>query len=54
VVAPLNPGAVMFCGTVVSIGGIRPASRFKMELEDPMLNLKMTRGYDGALLPVVL
>lgn len=49
----LKPGAVMFCGTVGAIGGIRPASRFEMELEDPVLNLKMTHGYDVALLPVV-
>jgi hypothetical protein len=49
----LKPGAVMFCGTVGAIGGIRPASRFEMELEDPVLNRKMTHAYDIAALPVV-
>ena len=36
----LKQGAVMFCGTVGAIGGIRPASRFEMELEDPVLAAK--------------
>lgn len=49
----LKPGAVMFCGTVGAIGGIRPASRFEMELEDPVLNLKMAHAYDIIALPVV-
>lgn len=49
----LKPGTVMFCGTVGAIGGIRPASRFGMELEDPVLNRKMTHAYDIVALPVV-
>ncbi|HEU5017610.1 MAG TPA: DUF2848 domain-containing protein [Pseudolabrys sp.] len=51
--ARLSPGAVMFCGTVGAIGGIRPASRFEMELEDPVLNRKMAHAYDIVALPVV-
>ena len=49
----LKPRAVMFCGTVGAIGGIRPAARFEMELEDPVLGRKMTHAYDVVDLPVV-
>jgi hypothetical protein len=49
----LKPGTAMFCGTVGAIGGIRPASRFEMELEDPVLNLKMAHAYDVVALPVI-
>jgi hypothetical protein len=46
-------GTVMFCGTFGAIGGIRPAARFEMELEDPVLGRKMTHAYDIEALPVV-
>ena len=49
----LPPGAAMFCGTVGAIGGIRPASRFEMELEDPVRNRKLRHGYDVVALPVI-
>jgi hypothetical protein len=49
----LKPGTAMFCGTVGAIGGIRPASRFEMELEDPVLNLRMAHAYDIVALPVI-
>ena len=49
----LARGAAMFCGTVGAIGGIRPASRFEMELEDPVRNRKLRHGYDIVALPVV-
>jgi hypothetical protein len=49
----LKPGTAMFCGTVGAIGGIRPASRFEMELEDPVLNLRMAHAYDVVALPVI-
>lgn len=49
----LKPGTAMFCGTVGAIGGIRPASRFEMELEDPVLSLKMAHAYDVVALPVI-
>jgi hypothetical protein len=49
----LKPGTVMFCGTVGAIGGIRPAQRFEMELEDPVRGRKLTHGYDIVALPVV-
>jgi len=49
----LPQGAVMFCGTVGAIGGIRPASHFELELEDPVLGRKLAHAYDVAVLPVV-
>ena len=32
----------MFCGTLGAKGGIRPAARFEMELDDPVLKRRMT------------
>ena len=49
----LPPDSVMFCGTLAAIGGIRPATRFEMELEDPVLGRSMKHAYDIAVLPVV-
>lgn len=49
----LPVGAVMFGGTLGAIGGIRPAARFEMELEDPVLGRTMRHGYDIDVLPVV-
>ncbi len=49
----LKPGAAMFCGTVGAIGGIRPAERFEMEIEDPVRGRKLTHAYDIVALPVV-
>lgn len=51
--ASLPPGTLMFGGTLGAIGGIRPASRFEMELEDPMLGRKLGHAYDIEVLPVV-
>ena len=41
----LQPGDVMFGGTLAVIDEIRPAQRFEFELEDPVLNRKITHGY---------
>ena len=49
----LPPGTAMFCGTLSAIGGIRPAARFEMELEDPVLGRRMAHAYDVDCLPVV-
>lgn len=46
-------GTLMFCGTPGAIGGIRPATRFEMELRDPVLDRSLTHGYDMVVLPVV-
>jgi hypothetical protein len=44
---------IMFCGTLGAKGGIRPASRFEMELDDPILKRRMTHAYDVVNLPVI-
>lgn len=49
----LPAGALMFCGTPGAIGGIRPASRFEMEIVDPVLKRSLTHAYDIDVLPVV-
>ena len=49
----LAPDTVMFCGTLAAIGGIRPASRFEIELTDPVLNRTLKHAYDIDILPVV-
>ncbi len=49
----LPAGTLMFCGTPGAIGGIRPATRFEMELKDPVLNRSLTHGYDIPVLPVI-
>jgi hypothetical protein len=49
----LKAGSVMFCGTVGAKGGIRPASRFEMEIEDPVRGRTLSHAYDVVALPVV-
>ena len=49
----LPDGFVMFGGTFAAIGGIRPASRFEFELEDPVLRRNISHGYDVIELPVL-
>jgi hypothetical protein len=49
----LPPGSLMFGGTIGAIGGIRPGTRFEMELEDPVLQRKLGHAYDIEALPVV-
>jgi hypothetical protein len=49
----LPPATTMFCGTLGAIGGIRPGTRFEMELEDPVLGRRMRHAYDVECLPVV-
>lgn len=49
----LAAGTLMFCGTPGAIGGIRPATRFEMELHDPVLGRSLTHRYDIEVLPVV-
>ncbi len=49
----LPDGVAMFGGTFAAIGGIRPASRFEFELEDPLLKRAIRHGYDVIELPVL-
>src|SRR5215218_920821 len=50
---PFVANTVVMCGTIGAKGGIRPAARFDMELEDPVLRRRMAHGYDITVLPVV-
>ena len=49
----LSAGTAMYCGTPNAIGGIRPSTRFEMELEDPVLGRTLRHSYDIEVLPVV-
>ncbi len=46
-------GCIFFCGTVPAIGGIRPASAFRMRLEDPISGRRITHEYAVNPVPVV-
>jgi Protein of unknown function (DUF2848) len=49
----LPDGCAMFGGTFAAKGGIRPASRFEYELEDPVLKRNIRHAYDVIALPVL-
>ena len=49
----LPDGCAMFGGTFAAKGGIRPASRFEFELEDPVLKRSIRHAYDVVALPVL-
>jgi hypothetical protein len=49
----LAPITIMFCGTLGAKDGIRPASRFEMELLDPVAKRRMSHAYDIVDLPVI-
>lgn len=46
-------GIAMSCGTLATIGGIRPAIEFRMTLRDPVLNRTLEHIYRTSTLPVV-
>ncbi|WP_319414233.1 DUF2848 domain-containing protein [uncultured Cohaesibacter sp.] len=49
----LPDNAAMLCGTLGAIGGVRPALKYKLELEDPVLARQINLSYDVKLLDVV-
>ena len=51
--AGLPDGCAMFGGTFAAKGGIRPATRFEYELEDPVLKRSLRHAYDVVELPVL-
>lgn len=51
--APLAEGAVMLCGTLPAIGGVRPAHDFRAELCDPVLGRSLMLEYRTQVLPVI-
>ena len=50
---PLTEGSLMFCGTLAARGGIRPAPRFRYELEDPLLGRTIRGEYAVRPLPLI-
>lgn len=48
----LPDGTALFGGTMPAIGGIRVATRFEGELEDPVLRRTIRFGYDIKVLPI--
>jgi hypothetical protein len=51
--AQLSVGTVMFCGAIAAIDGIRPAPRFEMTLDDPVLGRTLHHAYEVRVLPIV-
>jgi hypothetical protein len=49
----LPPGTAMFCGTLGAKGGIRPGTRFEMEIEDPARRRSLRHAYSIEALPVI-
>jgi len=47
----LPAGTAMFCGTLAVHGGIAPAEKFEMELDDPVLHRKIAHSYRVRTLP---
>lgn len=48
----LNPGTLMFCGTLAVKGGVRMAEAFKGELHDPVLDRTLACEYKITTLPL--
>jgi len=51
--APLSEGAAMLCGTLPAIGGVRPASAFRMSLTDPVRGQSIDWSYRTANLRII-
>lgn len=49
----LAPGTAMMCGTLTAMGGIRPATQFRMALLDPVQGREITCDYRIDDLPVI-
>ena len=49
----LPAGTVMFCGTLGAKGGVRPGTRFEMEIEDKARGRSLRHAYAIASLPVI-
>ncbi len=47
----LPAGTLMFCGTLVVDGGVRPGQAFSIELHDPVLNRTISHNYAISALP---
>lgn len=49
--ARLEPGTVMFCGTMPLLAEMGPARQFEMELEDPVMKRSLRHSYMARELP---
>jgi hypothetical protein len=49
----LGDDEAMLCGTLSAIGGVRPATRFRMELRDPATGMTISHEYEVQVLSVV-
>ena len=47
----LGENTLMFCGTLAVLGGVRPMDAFEIELDDPVLDRKITHRYSIETLP---
>lgn len=50
--ATLPDNTAMFCGTLAARGGVRPAPRFDLEVEDPVLGRRIQHHYRTVTLPI--
>jgi hypothetical protein len=51
--AVMPDNAAMMCGTLATIGGVRPADRFRARLHDPMIGRTIALDYSTMRLPVI-
>ena len=50
----MGDNSAMLCGTLSTIGGVRASRSYRMELEDPKRNVRLTMEYSVRSLPVAL
>ncbi len=48
-----SDNSAMLCGTLAAIGGVRPATHYKMEIEDPIRKQTISMEYNVITLPIV-
>ena len=51
--ADLGDGQAMLCGTLAALGGVRPATAYRMTLADPILDRTLDLAYRVQTLPVI-
>jgi len=49
----LQDNSALLCGTLPAIGGVRPATEYKMELEDPIRDIDIYLEYQVNVLPLI-
>lgn len=51
--AGFSDGTAMLCGTLTAIDGVRPASRYRMEISDPTNGQTIALAYSVKTLPII-